>query len=390
MLRCVSHLKMRCVKVNSGKGAELLLPQLDGRPFGPRLRKELEAAQQVDIAAAWVRASGVRHIREALEDLLGRGGSIRVVVGLDADNTSTEGLRELAAIGDAAPERATFFVRHNEAYAVYHPKVYAIRTAAECRVLVGSNNLTGAGLFVNEEMSALLQEKRGGKLEGSLDAYFAELCDLASGLVKPLTPAFIDQLVQHGYVRPEATLPGKSKNRARRKETKGEALFAFKAPKRAPPKPPAPPEAPRIEPQADEPAADWNRVFIRLRLARGTQAQIPATVVRALRARLGLTPQDGPLDVAIAGSQDRQMISPAYTKKNKSGPNTYKFEAFAPTGNPLLRMEVVGQDVIVQKLDSGDAAGAIVEKFILDGLTTDPPQTFRRRHTENATLWRFD
>lgn len=368
----------------------MLLPQLEGQPFGPRLRKELATAQQVDIAAAWVRASGIRHIREALEELLGRGGSLRAVVGLDADNTSVEGLRELVAIGEVAPQRASFFVRHNEAYSVYHPKVYAIRTAEECRILVGSNNLTGAGFFVNEEMSALLKEKRGGKLEVSLDAYFEALTEQASGLVKPLTSEFIDLLFQHGYVRPEATLPGKSKNRARRRETKGQSLFAFKAPKRAPPRPPAPPEAPRIEPQADEPAGDWSRVFLRLRLARGTQAQIPATVVRAFRARLGLVPQDGPLDVAIAGSKERQKISPAYTKKNKSGPNTYKFEASQPKGNPLLRMELVGDDVIVQNLDSGDAAGASIEKFILDGLTLTPPQTFRRRLTENATLWRFD
>jgi hypothetical protein len=235
----------------------------------------------------------------------------------------------------------------------------------------------------------LLKEKRGGKLEESLDAYFATLTDQASGLVKPLTPAFIDELIQHGYVRPEATLPGKSTNRARRKETKGESLFAFKAPKRAPPRPPAPPEAARIEPLADEPAGEWSRVFIRLRLARGTQAQIPATVVRALRARLGLVPQDGPVDVAIAGTKERQKISPAYTKKNKSGPNTYKFEAFRPTGSPLLQIDVVGQDVIVRKLDSEDAAGASIEKFILDGLHMNPPQTFRRRLTENATLWRF-
>lgn len=368
----------------------LLLPQLDGTPFAPHLRKEIGTAARVDIATAWVRASGVRHIREALESLLARGGQLRIVVGLDADNTSIEGLRELAAIGTLAPDNAEFFVRHNEAYAVYHPKLYAARNDDECRILVGSNNLTGAGLYVNEEVSALITEKRGGKLEATLDQYFAALTDLTSGLVRPLDDALINDLVEHGYVRPEAALPGKSTNRARRKNLKGAALFAFVAPKRKPPKAPAPPAAPRIEPQNDEPIGDWRRVFLRLRLARGTQGQIPATVVRAIRARLGLADRDGPLDVAIAGTTGTQRISPAYTKRNEYTPNTYKFEAFKPKGNALLRIELVGQQVIVEKLDSEDAAGKIIEQFILDGLETDPPATYRKRNDEHATLWRFD
>jgi hypothetical protein len=103
-----------------------------------------------------------------------------------------------------------------------------------------------------------------------------------------------------------------------------------------------------------------------------------------------LADRDGPLDVAIAGTTGTQRISPAYTKRNEYTPNTYKFEAFKPKGNALLRIELVGQQVIVEKLDSEDAAGKIIEQFILDGLETDPPATYRKRNDEHATLWRFD
>src|SRR5204863_7907540 len=48
------------------------------------------------------------------------------------------------------------YVRHNEATPIFHPKLYGFRSGVECRVLVGSNNMTGAGLSQNEEVAALL------------------------------------------------------------------------------------------------------------------------------------------------------------------------------------------------------------------------------------------
>src|SRR5689334_8742245 len=76
-----------------------------------------------DAAVAWVRRSGLRHIRPALSDFLQRGGAIRFVVGIDIENTSKEGLEDLLAL--AAHGNIQMIIHHNEHPSVtFHPKVY--------------------------------------------------------------------------------------------------------------------------------------------------------------------------------------------------------------------------------------------------------------------------
>ena len=130
----------------------MLIPQYcDSSPFVNVLQKELAQAERVDIASAWARASGVGLLWKALTDLLERGGGVRAVIGLDLENTSIEGLEMLLKLQG----QVELWVRHNEASTTYHPKLYAFETATHARVYVGSNNLTGAGLSANEELSAI-------------------------------------------------------------------------------------------------------------------------------------------------------------------------------------------------------------------------------------------
>lgn len=366
----------------------MLIPQLHGKPFGPRLIEELKKAEQVDIATAWIRASGVRQIADELTAFLKRGGKLRVVVGVDCENTSAEGLDELIEATEAGKKRVFLAVRHNEASSVFHPKVYAFRTEDECRVYVGSSNLTESGLYLNEEASGLLVEPRAGKLETSVDGLFDSLLDKSDNLVLPLTKNLVKKLLKEGYVGAEASLPGKSSNRARRFRPKKQRLFGSRHPKR-PPRKKGPAAAPPIEPPKDSPAGDWSTVYLRLRLARGTQAQIPIRVVREVRRRLGLTDIDGALEVTLRSGGGKQKISPTYSG-SPDHPNTYKFEALETAGHPLLRMDIVGGQVIVEKLDSDDPAGRIIDKFLVDGLTLDPPATIATtRDLDHATLYRF-
>ena len=52
-----------------------------------------------DVAVAWVRRSGLRHVVPALIEFLHRGGVIRFIVGIDIEkNTSKEGLEDLLAL----------------------------------------------------------------------------------------------------------------------------------------------------------------------------------------------------------------------------------------------------------------------------------------------------
>ncbi len=371
----------------------MLIPQYyDRNPFVDVLRKEFGSAERVDIASAWARASGVGLLWKAMTQLLERGGSLRAVIGLDRENTSIEGLQMLLQLQG----NVELWVRHNEASSIYHPKFYAFETANDLRAYIGSNNLTGAGLASNEELSVLLAEPKGGALQTSISDYMATLVDQADNLSRPLDGAFLQQLVDAEYVLPEARLRGKSA-RSSKGSKKANALFGFKAPKRL--KVPSDLLAGPIEPSAAMPEADWKRVFVKLRLARGTQGQIPVAVARELRRRLGETDEDGPIPIILNDAP--RVISPTFAKRNPAHANTYKIEALATEQEPVIKIELLGDQIRVEQFDTATPTGAAILKFIMEGLHTDPVQTVSKGLPEGTrdevdeaaqglTLYRYD
>jgi len=349
----------------------MLIPQYTDRsPFVDVLRKRIAEASRVDIASAWARASGVGLIWKGLQGLLDRSGAIRAIVGVDRENTSIEGLEMLLGLsGDVQ-----LWVRHNEASSIYHPKLYAFETASDVHVYIGSNNMTGAGLSTNEEISAYLKEARGGPLHNSVADYFTTLSDPSDNLSRQLDAALLKQMVDAGYILPEARLRGKSaRSRSERSNGKTTPLFGFKAPKRIKVAKQLLPAT--IEPSPSEPVADWKRVFVKLRLARGTQGQLPVAVARELRRRLGETAVDGPIPIMLKGHPVQRAISPTYAKRNPSIANTYKIEALQSVGDPVIEVQLVGSQVIVEQYDTSTPEGAAILRYMLDGLHTDPVQT---------------
>jgi hypothetical protein len=294
------------------------------------------------------------------------------------------------------------YVRHNEATPIFHPKLYGFRTPNECRVLVGSNNLTGAGLSQNEELSALLVEQAGGPLERSLKAYMRQLRDAADGLVRRLDEDLLDQLVRAGYVDSEARLRGKAGNSGPARPA-ADRLFGVRQPirRRVAARVPVPGG---IDPRPEVPVADWNRVFVKLRLARGTQGQIPVPVAREVRSRLGENGVDRPFTVIDRHTRAERQISPTYPKRRPDVANTYKIEARPAQGHAILKLELVGKRVLAEFFDSAEADGRAVYDFLIDGLRSDPAITVDPNNaaaqrtagqsledaTEGVTLYRFD
>lgn len=376
----------------------MLVPQLYGRPFLDTLAREFGAADRSYVATAWVRASGVGLLWDSVTGMLGRGGRLRIVAGIDRENTSREGLAMLLALeGDVR-----VYVRHNEATPIFHPKLYGFRAGEECRVLVGSNNLTGAGLSQNEELSALLVEEAGGPLERSLKAYMRQLRDPADGLARRLDENLLDQLATAGYVESEARLRGKAGNSGPARAA-ADRLFGSRQSirRRIPARVPVPRS---IEPRPETPVGDWNRVFVKLRLARGTQGQIPLAVAREVRRRLGEVNLDGPFTVIDRHTRAERQISPTFPRRRPDAANTYKIEAMPAQGHAILKLELVGRRVLAEFFDSAEADGRAVYELLIDGLRSEPPSTVdpngaaaRRAAgqsledaTEGVTLYRFD
>lgn len=350
---------------------------------------------RVDIATAWARASGVGLLWNALVEMLERGGVMRAVVGLDRENTSFEGLEMLLNL----PGQVELWVRHNEASSIYHPKLYAFETATHARVYVGSNNLTGAGLSANEELSALMVEAKVGPIQTSVANYMSALVDTSENLARRLDASLLKKLADGDYVLPEARLHGKSAH-ARSGRAKSEALFGFKAPKRR--KIPSTLLAGPIDPGPTDPSPDWKRVFVKLRLARGTQGQLPVPVAHELRRRLGETEVDGPIPIILKNNDVPRVISPTFAKRSPDRANTYKIEALKSEEDPVIKVELIGNQVLVEQFDTATPAGEAILRFILDGLHTDPVQTVSRglpkegtpaeivNAAKGVTLYRYD
>jgi HKD family nuclease len=158
-----------------------------------------------DAAVAWVRRSGTRYMMSALADFLQRGGIIRIVVGIDIENTSKEGLEDLLALSQHGNIQT--IVRHNEHPSVtFHPKVYLFSNEQHARLTVGSNNLTESGLFTNTEAGLQVDAAVTDQVIVQMRAAIDSWCDTTDGFARVLDQGLIPALEAGGYIAAEATL----------------------------------------------------------------------------------------------------------------------------------------------------------------------------------------
>lgn len=369
----------------------MLFPQSRAQAFGPVLRDEIgnPANTHISIATAWVRASGLVQIQDVVLNAIANGASISFVVGIDAENTSIEGLQGLLnLIERGGPGQISAVVRHNEAGPLFHPKLYAFHRGDGVRTYVGSNNLTQSGLFLNDELSALLVGPAGGELDRQLADLMGALTNLGDPLNRTLDQALLKALVEGGYVFAEKRLAATARARSYLTRVR-KALFGSEkraAPKRAMPAD-APVPAKDIDPVGVALRPGWQAAYLRVRLARGTQAQIPIRVAREIYLRMGADP-DQPLIATERTSGEERAISPA---RARGTINTYKFEAAEANGEPLLAFSAVGDKLFYEFLDSADPVGSEVMRLLEAGFDMDPPRTHSSvEDREHATWFRFE
>ena len=124
---------------------------LINQPFNGQLgdiliTKLQENYRRLTILAAFAKNSGVLRMKPALERFKSRGGNIQIYVGVDIQGTTYEALQNLLPLCDA------LYVIHSEDSATtFHSKVYMLENNTDIWMAVGSNNLTGGGLWTNFE-----------------------------------------------------------------------------------------------------------------------------------------------------------------------------------------------------------------------------------------------
>lgn len=359
--------------------------------FGHELIRHLEDPTwaRLDVAIAWVRASGIAHIHEALTAFLRRGGMLSVIVGLDLYNTTREGLQALLEL--AAHGTAEFFVHHNEAAGIFHPKLYLFRNDQRARLIVGSNNLTEAGLFVNVEAGLEIDVPVGHEvILEALDA-LSSWRDEAFGLARRLDAAFLERLAAEGYLPDEDVVRAAQRGERARARAGGRApLFGarrFTAP-------PLEARSTAIDPQTrraqvarhpQRPEAQGSVLLMRLRKAgvrdRPTQTQIPFRV-----SDTGFFGGAGEVISALSGA--RHAIHEAAARGRR---NTLKLEIPEMRGftDPVVRFERSPEGIVYEAYDVGSAQGNQIMRALREGQADDSTRLTKPHSPESSTWWRF-
>ncbi len=167
------------------------------------------------------------YLSDRLQNFLQHGGQISIIVGIDLHNTTREGLQALLELERHGQSET--FVYHNEAGSIFHPKLYLFRNEEEARLIVGSNNITESGLYVNVEAGLQVDtEVNAAVIIQTLDA-LSSWKDTTDRLVARLDPDFLARLSENGYVPDEAAARARIGRESTRGTRRAPPLFASRS-----------------------------------------------------------------------------------------------------------------------------------------------------------------
>jgi hypothetical protein len=336
------------------------------------------------------------HLSDRLGNFLRHGGRLSVIVGIDLQNTTREGLQALLDLEKHG--RSETFVYHNEAGSIFHPKLYLFRNEEEARLIVGSNNITESGLYVNVEAGLQVDtEVDATVVVQTLDA-ISSWKDTTSRLAARLDQDFLARLIKEGYVPDEAAASGQIRKERAKSSSRGAPLFAsrrFAPPPRvrggtrAPTRGRTPPgvseqqRGPMARPASDVSVPSGTVLLMRLRKAsvtdRPTQTQIPFRVVDTFFK--------GAKEVRSAHSGEAHVISEASAR---GGRNTIKLEIpeMREFVQPVARFERTPEGIIYETYDLGSPQGNQIMSTLEEG-RRDRSTQLSISNAESATWWRF-
>ena len=180
--------------------------------FGEVLCTEMEKEESkrynnFEMLVAYARHSGVARIAGHLEKLIRGGAEAKAMVGIDQGQTSKEALQLLLKIGVSV---SVFY--DEDLNRTFHPKVYRLQGESGAQwIAVGSNNLTGGGLYLNYEVAVIddadSNTERGKENSAFFDRIRTEYRE--SALLRTLDADLLNELEADGYLFREAVIRAK-------------------------------------------------------------------------------------------------------------------------------------------------------------------------------------
>ena len=145
------------------------------QPFNGQLgnilsEKMSQQFNEFTILSAFAKNSGVLRLKPAMEQFISNGGTIKALIGIDAHGTSYEALLNLFHLCNC------LYVIHSESLTnTFHSKIYSLSNKNTMWLTVGSNNLTGGGLWTNFESAICLDINLTGTENQKFRSSFLEL-----------------------------------------------------------------------------------------------------------------------------------------------------------------------------------------------------------------------
>lgn len=137
---------------------EVELVDNSARKLLDTIRPVMAQSDDCRIAVAYVSFRGLELLDPAIRECLERGGCIEFLVGLDLLVTDPQALWSLHRMSQAEPNNVAYFCLSDLGpSAVYHPKLYVLKSGDAVTMVIGSSNLTEGGLRQNVEVNALLR-----------------------------------------------------------------------------------------------------------------------------------------------------------------------------------------------------------------------------------------
>lgn len=204
--------------------------QLLSQPFDSQLGDYLTQTLQsgkydtCSVAVAFAKNSGVLRLRDSLMKFRKNGGDIHFYVGVDMNGTSYEALSNLREIS------TSLHVIHDSSGQTFHTKLYSFSTGEESEITVGSNNLTGGGLWTNYESSLQLRLDHRNvdhmRIKKQVDDYLEHLRQLSGRALLIDDDSIIQRLLDEKYVEKEVLTQVRRRNTASSTQRQGDLFGA--------------------------------------------------------------------------------------------------------------------------------------------------------------------
>ena len=132
-------------------------------PIGNIINQELQNAQVVRMAVAFLKYSGLKIIESSIGKCLQNNGSIEIITGLDFKTTDPQSIHHLIQLHKQTPKLQFYCFGdkgENRTDIVFHPKIYLFQNKNETTGIIGSTNLTKGGLLTNFEANVIFKESK--------------------------------------------------------------------------------------------------------------------------------------------------------------------------------------------------------------------------------------